>query len=81
MCSLRKVKSEAAMLPQRTWRPLRGSGSAKAQVVIPRPCPTLALSVPAQGEKIHEDIFDIIDREADGSDSLEVSVAGELVAG
>jgi len=25
-----------------------------------------------QGEKIHEDIFDIIDREADGSDSLEV---------
>lgn len=26
-----------------------------------------------QGEKIHEDIFDIIDREADGSDSLEVS--------
>lgn len=28
-----------------------------------------------QGEKIHEDIFDIIDREADGSDSLEVSVS------
>uniref|UniRef100_A0A8B9I793 Tubulin gamma chain n=1 Tax=Anser brachyrhynchus TaxID=132585 RepID=A0A8B9I793_9AVES len=27
----------------------------------------------ATGEKIHEDIFDIIDREADGSDSLEVS--------
>ncbi|XP_010156762.1 PREDICTED: tubulin gamma-2 chain-like, partial [Eurypyga helias] len=25
----------------------------------------------SQGEKIHEDIFDIIDREADGSDSLE----------
>lgn len=25
-----------------------------------------------QGEKIHEDIFDIVDREADGSDSLEV---------
>ncbi|XP_063512724.1 tubulin gamma-2 chain isoform X3 [Pongo pygmaeus] len=25
-----------------------------------------------KGEKIHEDIFDIIDREADGSDSLEV---------
>lgn len=32
-----------------------------------------------QGEKIHEDIFDIIDREADGSDSLEVSVPGMLV--
>lgn len=32
-----------------------------------------------QGEKIHEDIFDIIDREADGSDSLEVSVLGMLV--
>lgn len=32
-----------------------------------------------QGEKIHEDIFDIIDREADGSDSLEVSVSGMLV--
>ena len=28
--------------------------------------------VSIQGEKIHEDIFDIIDREADGSDSLEV---------
>uniref|UniRef100_A0A2I3S6S0 Tubulin gamma 1 n=1 Tax=Pan troglodytes TaxID=9598 RepID=A0A2I3S6S0_PANTR len=28
----------------------------------------------SQGEKIHEDIFDIIDREADGSDSLEVSI-------
>ena len=26
-----------------------------------------------QGEKIHEEIFDIIDREADGSDSLEAS--------
>lgn len=32
-----------------------------------------------QGEKIHEDIFDIIDREADGSDSLEVSVSGMLL--
>lgn len=32
-----------------------------------------------QGEKIHEDIFDIIDREADGSDSLEVSVPGMSV--
>lgn len=31
-----------------------------------------------QGEKIHEDIFDIIDREADGSDSLEVSTLGAL---
>ena len=31
-----------------------------------------------QGEKIHEDIFDIIDREADGSDSLEVSKSGDL---
>ena len=25
----------------------------------------------AQGEKLHEDIMDIIDREADGSESLE----------
>lgn len=25
-----------------------------------------------QAESLHEDIFDIIDREADGSDSLEV---------
>lgn len=41
------------------------------------PTPTLPMSV--QGEKIHEDIFDIIDREADGSDSLEVSVLGMLV--
>lgn len=27
----------------------------------------------SQGEKLNEEIFDIIDREADGSDSLEVS--------
>ena len=27
-----------------------------------------------QAEKLHEEIFDIIDREADGSDSLEVCV-------
>ena len=40
---------------------------------------TLTFPVPVQGEKIHEDIFDIIDREADGSDSLEVSVSGMLV--
>lgn len=37
---------------------------------------TFGLTFPShvyiQGEKIHEDIFDIIDREADGSDSLEV---------
>ena len=33
---------------------------------------TLPSHVYIQGEKIHEDIFDIIDREADGSDSLEV---------
>lgn len=33
---------------------------------------TLPPHVSIQGEKIHEDIFDIIDREADGSDSLEV---------
>lgn len=29
------------------------------------------LPFPFQGKKIQEDIFDIIDREADGSDSLE----------
>lgn len=29
---------------------------------------------PSQGKKIQEDIFDIIDREADGSDSLEASL-------
>lgn len=40
---------------------------------------TLTLPMSIQGEKIHEDIFDIIDREADGSDSLEVSVSGMLV--
>lgn len=28
----------------------------------------------AMGEQIHEDVMDMIDREADGSDSLEVSV-------
>lgn len=39
--------------------------------------PLVWLSLPhvyIQGEKIHEDIFDIIDREADGSDSLEVRI-------
>ncbi|XP_011785327.1 PREDICTED: tubulin gamma-1 chain-like [Colobus angolensis palliatus] len=33
------------------------------------------------GEKIHEDIFDIIDREADGSDSLEGFVLCHSIAG
>ena len=28
-----------------------------------------------QGEKLYEEVFDIIDREADGSDSLEVIIA------
>ena len=28
----------------------------------------------SQGERLQEEIFDIIDREADGSDSLEVNV-------
>lgn len=39
-------------------------------------CPISPFSMFDQGEKIHEDIFDIIDREADGSDSLEVSIPG-----
>lgn len=43
-------------------------------VLLLSPCPTLMPSMSVQGEKIHEDIFDIIDREADGSDSLEVSI-------
>lgn len=30
----------------------------------------------AQAEKLYEEIFDIIDREADGSDSLEVTRIG-----
>lgn len=33
-----------------------------------------------QGKKIQEDIFDIIDREADGSDSLEASLPLSLTA-
>uniref|UniRef100_A0AAZ3RX58 Tubulin gamma chain n=2 Tax=Salmoninae TaxID=504568 RepID=A0AAZ3RX58_ONCTS len=35
----------------------------------------------SQGEKIHEEIFDIIDREADGSDSLEGFVLCHSIAG
>eukprot|EP00053_Salpingoeca_punica_P004801 m.51006 g.51006 ORF g.51006 m.51006 type:complete len:462 (-) comp12950_c0_seq1:580-1965(-) len=35
----------------------------------------------AQGEKIHEELFDIIDREADGSDSLEGFMLCHSVAG
>uniref|UniRef100_A0A2K5R2A4 Tubulin gamma chain n=1 Tax=Cebus imitator TaxID=2715852 RepID=A0A2K5R2A4_CEBIM len=35
----------------------------------------------SQGEKIHEDVFDIIDREADGSDSLEGFVLCHSIAG
>lgn len=46
---------------------------------LPHGPTTLTFPVSVQGEKIHEDIFDIIDREADGSDSLEVSVSGILV--
>lgn len=51
----------------------------KSRVLVPWSCPTLTFPMSVQGEKIHEDIFDIIDREADGSDSLEVSVLGMLV--
>lgn len=35
----------------------------------------------SQAEKLHEDIFDIIDREADGSDSLEGFVVSHSIAG
>ncbi|XP_018882304.1 tubulin gamma-2 chain isoform X3 [Gorilla gorilla gorilla] len=35
----------------------------------------------SQGEKIHEDIFDIIDREADGSDSLELQNSSRVIKG
>ena len=35
-------------------------------------CLTLKASCFFQAEKLHEELFDIIDREADGSDSLEV---------
>lgn len=46
-------------------------GAEKRYSPEPSSLPSLpCLSI--QGEKIHEDIFDIIDREADGSDSLEV---------
>ncbi|XP_063512723.1 tubulin gamma-2 chain isoform X2 [Pongo pygmaeus] len=34
-----------------------------------------------KGEKIHEDIFDIIDREADGSDSLELQNSSRVIKG
>ena len=32
-----------------------------------------------QAESLHEDLFDIIDREADGSDSLEVGLLSHLL--
>lgn len=32
----------------------------------------------AQGEKISEEIMDMVDREADGSDSLEVHILGKF---
>lgn len=35
----------------------------------------------SQGEKLHEEIFDIIDREADGSDSLEGFILCHSIAG
>ncbi|XP_076360751.1 tubulin gamma-1 chain isoform X1 [Tachypleus tridentatus] len=35
----------------------------------------------SQGERLYEEIFDIIDREADGSDSLEGFVLGHSIAG
>jgi len=37
-------------------------------------------STSLKGKKIQEDIFDIIDREADGSDSLEASLLGGIGA-
>jgi len=33
-----------------------------------------------QGERLYEEVFDIIDREAEGSDSLEVNMALWLCA-
>ena len=56
-------------------------GYPEVTALIPYFCPTMTHTpaVSIQGEKIHEDIFDIIDREADGSDSLEVSISGMLV--
>lgn len=54
---------------------IRIKGGYHEVVLVPCSVPShLFMSV--QGEKIHEDIFDIIDREADGSDSLEVSIPG-----
>lgn len=47
----------------------------------PMLCPTSPFFTSVQGEKIHEDIFDIIDREADGSDSLEGFVLCHSIAG
>ena len=35
----------------------------------------------SQGENLHEEVFDIIDREADGSDSLEGFVLAHSIAG
>lgn len=35
----------------------------------------------SQGETLHEEVFDIIDREADGSDSLEGFVLCHSIAG
>lgn len=54
-------------------------GYSEVRVLVSWSCPILTLPMCVQGEKIHEDIFDIIDREADGSDSLEVSVLGMLM--
>ena len=43
-------------------------GSASMALLLNEP----KLNFFFQAEKLHEELFDIIDREADGSDSLEV---------
>lgn len=80
-CLSMRIKSRAPVLQKTLLAAIRRIEGryCEVRVLVPRSCPTLTLPMSVQGEKIHEDIFDIIDREADGSDSLEVSVSALLV--
>ena len=51
------------------------------QVILESKLKSLMYIYLMQGEELHEEVFDIIDREADGSDSLEGFVLTHSIAG
>lgn len=77
----RELEAKYLLIKYGSSDPNKNQGWHHGVSPCPVLCPISPFSMSVQGEKIHEDIFDIIDREADGSDSLEVSIPGVGGAG